>query len=70
MKALKAGYTSVMIDGSKLDFEANIAVVPPQIICFPSEEKNSDIMMLITLLFDGGPTIILTIKQSSGLHSG
>lgn len=26
MKALKAGYTSVMIDGSKLDLEGNIAV--------------------------------------------
>ncbi|MDO5135615.1 MAG: class II fructose-bisphosphate aldolase [Eubacteriales bacterium] len=25
MKALKAGYTSVMIDGSKLDFEGNVA---------------------------------------------
>ena len=24
MKALKAGYTSVMIDGSKLDFEGNV----------------------------------------------
>ena len=26
MKALKAGYTSVMIDGSKLDYESNIEV--------------------------------------------
>ena len=26
MKALKAGYTSVMIDGSKLDFEGNVEV--------------------------------------------
>ena len=26
MKALKAGYTSVMIDGSKLDYEGNIEV--------------------------------------------
>ena len=29
MKALKAGYTSVMIDGSKLDYEGNIEEIKP-----------------------------------------